>query len=171
MISILTICGKGPISQAINVQTWSDKSHTAILNRNSGQVIEALAVVPSDNFVDKITMRGRVVKRGLISYDPRTECYVQQIKNPVDMGKLWAFAESLVGTPYDYLGVLRFISRGEGRPLSEMERLFCSETGVICLRHVGIQVSWMPAYKHSPALLSATPDLTKPVKMKVGEIL
>ena len=69
---------------------------------------------------------------------------------------VWAFLESQLGKPYDYLGVLRFLPRWKEGVFSD--RWFCSE-----LFHVAVPglLERIPAVKVSPTALSYSPRLRK----------
>lgn len=162
----LGICGTGPISRAIRWQTRGEISHTAILNVRSGQVVEALAHVPGDPWYQP----GRVVCRNLSEYDPKTRCYVYESKNPeFNHCQAWDFAMNQVGMGYDYMGVVRFVSR-KSHALEDVVEWFCSEVGTMFGRVGGDLVQHLPAWDVSPKLHAASPDHTTPVLCTIGDL-
>jgi len=166
-IKFLGVCGKGLISRAIQWQTRSDISHTAVLNSDTMEVIEALAHIPGD----PLYKRGRVVRRPLHAYQLDTECFIYESKNPAFLHhSAWALAESLVGVPYDYVGVFRFVSR-KGHDFEDVQRWFCSEAATVVSRVGGDQVQHLPAWGVSPKLHAASSDHTIPRLTTVEEIL
>ena len=166
-IQYLGICGTGPISRSIQWQTRSDISHTAILNADTKEVIEALAHVPGDPW----WATGRVVRRPLRSYPIETQCFIYESKNPAFLHySAWTLAESLVGVPYDYVGVFRFVSR-KGHDFEDVQKWFCSEAATVVSRDGGDRVQHLPAWAVSPKLHAASSDHTIPRLTTVGEIL
>ena len=108
--------GKSLISRLIRWQTRSAYSHAAWLGDN-GSVIEAWqpCVRVVSGLSEQLTP-GTVVD--LFAFvTPLTRQETQEI---------WRLALKDVGTPYDYLAVLRFVSRKASRERWE-EKLFCSE--------------------------------------------
>ena len=157
-IAFVATVGKGPISSAINIQTWSDKSHTLIWDQDSDLIIEALAHVPGEPWYKP----GRVVKRTLFAYDGATLCYVYRPQGEFCHGIAWEFACDQVDKPYDFKGCARFVSRGAGRTIPSVEKWFCSELATAVARVGGGQVHWLPAYKVSPKLHAASVNFTEP---------
>jgi len=166
-IQYLGVCGTGPISRSIQWQTRSEISHTAILNPDTKEVIEALAHVPGDPW----WATGRVVKRPLRAYPLDTACFIYE-SNRLEFNhqSAWALAESLVGVPYDYVGVFRFVSR-KGHDFEDVQRWFCSEAATVVSRVGGDQVQHLPAWGVSPKLHAASSDHTIPRLTTVEEIL
>jgi len=166
-IQYLGVCGTGPISKAIQWQTRSDISHTAILDPTTMNVVEALAHVDEEPW----WATGRVVIRHLAWYPADTECFLYEPKNPeFNHTAAWDLAQSLVGAPYDYLGVMRFISR-KSHAFEDVQKWFCSEAATVVSRAGGDQVQHLPAWGVSPKLHAASPDHTIPRLTTVGEIL
>ena len=67
----------------------------------------------------------------------------------------WAWANLQLGLGYDYLGVLRFVSRTRGR---ENKRWFCSELVYQALQAAGLSLLRdIEAWAVSPALLALSP--------------
>lgn len=166
-IAFIATVGKGPISTAINLQTWSDKSHTIIWNQDSDHIIEALAHVPGDKWYQQ----GRVVARHLAEYAPETMCYVYEPLGAFDHDAAWTFLQGQIGKPYDYKGCARFVSRGAGRSIPSVQRWFCSELATAAARAGGVQVHWLPAYKVSPKLHAASTSFTEPVATTIEALL
>ena len=70
----------------------------------------------------------------------------------------WDFGRSQLGKPYDWWGIIRFLTRPD-RPdhWQAPPRWFCSRLVAAQLRIADITVQQMPTYKHMPATLSASP--------------
>ena len=171
MSEVQFVCtiGAGPISNSIKFQTRFDGSHTLALNASSvnKQIVEALAHVPGDPWYQP----GRVVRRSLADYSPDTECFWYRTTNDsFNHNAAWDFALSQVGMPYDYLGVLRFISR-RSHALEDVTRWFCSELGAAISRTGGDTVQHIPAWAVSPKLHCCSTDHTIPKRVRIGEVL
>ncbi|MCX6915750.1 MAG: hypothetical protein NT167_22345 [Verrucomicrobia bacterium] len=108
--------GTSFISRLIRWQTRSRYSHAAWLGDN-GNVIEAWQPCV------------RVVSGLSEQHTPGTVVDLFEFVTPLrarEIQEIWRLALKQVGTPYDYLAVLRFVSRKASRERWE-EKLFCSE--------------------------------------------
>lgn len=132
--------GHGLISAIIRWQTWGRYSHVAI--EIGGWVYEAVPVkgvrkLPAASYNWKDV--------DIFTADGYNEAVV------------WAFLETQVGKPYDYLGVLRFLPRWKNSDYSS-KRWFCSELFFTALPGLLERVA---AVKVNPAMLSYSPRLRK----------
>ena len=108
--------GTSFISRLIRWQTRSPYSHAAWLSSN-GDVIEAWQ--PCVRLVHSLSEQ----------HTPGTVVDLFEFVTPLrakEIQEIWRLALKQVGTPYDYLAVLRFVSRKASRERWE-EKLFCSE--------------------------------------------
>jgi len=108
--------GTSFISRLIRWQTRSKYSHAAWLADN-GDVIEAWQ--PCVRLVHSLSEQ----------HTPGTRVDLFGFLNPLiqrEKEQIWSLALKDVGTPYDYLSVLRFVSRRASRERWE-SKLFCSE--------------------------------------------
>ncbi len=141
---VLLYQGSGFVSSLIRWQTRCAYTHAAIL-RPDGQVLEArefagVQLVPYAVRPGEIVDHFRVA--GLTA---------QQWREVLDFG------ERRLGRGYDYLGVLRFLSRRSG---GNPDRWFCSELVFAALETAGLPVlSRIHAVEVSPALLARSPLL------------
>lgn len=138
--------GRGWISAAIRWQTWSEYSHAAI-------------VMPDGSIIEAWQGLGAGVRRkwvtdwdGIDVFDipSLTEHQSRIIEN---------YAIKQLGKKYDYLGVLRFLSR---RRVGNNGRLFCSELFFDSFLQGGIELlARTRPERVSPGLLARSPLLTK----------
>ena len=115
---ILLFRGKGFISSLIRWQTRSRQySHAAILF-DDGALFEA--------------WQGKGVRvTGIISW-VNVDAFACHAISPVQISQVRAFLMNQLGKPYDYVGVLRFVSRRKHS--SDESKWFCSELVVAALR-------------------------------------
>ena len=111
-MKVLLYRGTGPTSRLIRFQTRSPYSHAAMM-MDDGTVIEA-------------RMRGGVkhVATPWTRHRKNTPVEVYAIKGDFDEEKVESFLLSQLGKKYDWLSVLRFVSR---RKAPADDRWFCSE--------------------------------------------
>ena len=140
---ILAYKGISPLSRIIRWQTRSEYSHIAI--EYDGIVIEALGTL------------GRVV----LARDYRefhtdgTEVDVFAVPGLyADLAWRWALEQ--VGLPYDYRGVMKFVSR---RPAAINGRWLCSELAAAACGVGGVELLRIPAHESSPRDVVASPVL------------
>ena len=166
-IAFVATVGGGPISTAINIQTWSDKSHILIWDQDTGDIVEAVAHVPGTSWYKT----GRVIQRKLSDYPHDTLCYAYEPNGNFNHDNAWGFALAQVGMPYDYKGCARFVSRGEGVPAGAVTKWFCSELATATARAGGAQVTWLPAYKVSPKLHAASVSFGNPIATTIWALI
>lgn len=141
---ILLFRGRGLISRLIRWQTRSVYSHAAIMTR-AGTIIEAWH-------------RGGVREKNLSDYRD-IDFFVVPDMSPEQWDRAIAFARGQLGKRYDYLGVIRFVTRR--RHLSS-RRMFCSELVFAALAAAGVGLlKRIPAPKVSPAMLALSPLLIR----------
>jgi hypothetical protein len=117
MIGVALYRGVSPLSRLIRWQTCSVYSHAALIDLGTNQVWEAWA---------RVGVQG---PHGAGDYHtPGTQVDVFKIVpdlTPTEETRLRRYAEQQMGRGYDYLGVLRFISRRSTH--DPRAKLFCSE--------------------------------------------
>jgi uncharacterized protein YycO len=140
--------GISPLSLLIRWQTRGPYSHAAFV-LPSGSVIEAWPGGVQENpDLGKAHTAGTVVD--LFDF-PRSF-------SPEMAQKVLELARREVGSGYDYLGVLQFISRRRG---AHNERWFCSELVFEMLQRVGISLlARVEPWQVSPSMLALSPLLT-----------
>jgi len=80
-----------------------------------------------------------------------------------------AFLKAKEGKPYDYWGVVKFITRRKETP-SGQDRWFCSELVFSALRAAGIELLMrIPAYQVYPGMLAYSPLLTLRETIRIGK--
>jgi len=141
--------GTSLISRLIRWQTRSRYSHAAWLADN-GDVIEAWQ--PCVRLVHSLSEQhtpGTVVD--LFEFiEPLTKLRAERI---------WRLAMKTLGTPYDYVSVLRFISRRSSRERWEA-KLFCSELVFGNCWDVGVELlARTEAYRVPPDWIARSPLL------------
>ena len=141
-IDLLFYRGRGPVSALIRLQTRSPYAHVAVRYMD-GAIYEARAWHGVREIVD-------ADEPSLIL---RVRCTNWCEANSQ------AFAKTQVGKGYDYLGILRFISRrSHGRRTEPCTRLFCSEFAFSCLQVSGLDpLHRTEPWEVSPGLLARTP--------------
>ncbi len=122
--------GKSLISRLIRWQTRSPYSHAAFLLDNGG-VIEAWAPIVRE--INPLPPRNSLVEHHpslpalSAQHTPGTRVDIFRFTTPLkrDENRMLEFlARRDVGTPYDYRGIFRFLTREPG---GTKHRLFCSE--------------------------------------------
>lgn len=138
--------GVSPLSRAIRWQTRGEYSHAAIV-LPCGSVIEAWPGGVQENpCLGKAHTPGTRVD--LFDVPGLTGAMVHEVER---------FLRSEIGCGYDYLGVLRFVSRRRG---AHDEKWFCSELVFEALRRVGIYLlARVEAWRVSPTDLGMSPLL------------
>lgn len=109
---ILLFRGKGIISATIRWQTRSPYSHVGILTP-WGTVIEAWHI-------------GGVREKRLVDWT-NVNAYRIPSATANELQEAVLFARGQVGKPYDFLSIVRFISRRGGHDYSRASKWFCSE--------------------------------------------
>ena len=140
---LLAYQGISPLSRLIRWQTRSIYSHIAI--SHEGQVVEALGT------------RGRVVlaKDFREYHTPGTVVTVLEVPG-VDDDAAWDFALEQVGKPYDYRGIVRFVTR---QSYHQNGRWFCSELASAACSAGGVELLRIPHHESSPRDVAASPVL------------
>jgi uncharacterized protein YycO len=141
MLTVALFKGKGFISKAIRLQTRSPYSHAGIIVGNT--LYEAWHVGG--------------VQKGRIATDPFVEFECPSLLDGDDV-RIVTFLESVLGMPYDWIMVARFLTRRAAR---ENERYFCSELVMDAFRHVGIDLLHAESHNVSPRDLALSPLLVR----------
>lgn len=141
--SILLMHGRGIISALIRWQTWGEFSHAALAT-STGTIIEA--------------WQGCGVRERPWPKDPTgIEVFTVHGVAPAQAQGAEAAIRSQLGRPYDYTGVLRFLSRRRGA--ASESRWFCSELVFWAYLQSGVKLLNLPIWKVSPHALSTAPVL------------
>ncbi len=134
--------GVSCVSWAVRWQTRSIYSHAALVT-NHGTLIEA---------VEFVGVRERAIRK-----TDKYDLFSVEGLTPEKLNIATDVTRSLIGKPYDYLSVLRFLSR---RKPSHNNRWFCSELVFAAMESVGIKLlDRITAAEVSPKLLSISPLL------------
>jgi len=143
-VKILQFQGVSLISRLIRFQTRSKYSHTALLT--------------SDNTVIEAWHKGGVQEVASIStlHTPGTKVDVFEFTWKVDKELIEEFARKQVGCKYDFLAILRFLSR---RPYTENDRWFCSELIASAAEYAGYPLIRLPSYEVSPRDIAGSAKL------------
>lgn len=67
------------------------------------------------------------------------------------------FAAAQIGKPYDWKGIWGFATRNDWE---NPDKWFCSELASAALLNAGIRLLWLPSYKQSPTVATASPILS-----------
>lgn len=164
--------GLSPISRIIRRATRSDVSHVAMVDESTGETWEAWHV--SD---DRRWLGGhfRKVPTPWAGHDPRTPIDFYGIKGmtPGVHSAIRATCErwAVEKIPYDYLAILRFITRSTRA--DGPERMMCMEAAIIAFANAGLpflnappsraapcHVLWSPLRYHIPRPLFLAPNPT-----------
>ena len=138
---LLAYQGVSPLSRLIRWQTRSIYSHVAI--EHEGQVVEALGT------------RGRVVLATDFRqyHTPGTVVDVLEVPG-VDADLAWDFSIEQIGKPYDYRGVVRFVTR---QSYHINGRWFCSELASAACSAGDVELLRIPHHESSPRDVAASP--------------
>jgi uncharacterized protein YycO len=139
--SILLFRGRGLLSAAIRWQTRSRYSHAAILLHDEQTIIEAWpgAGVRAKSF------NGWDDWDGIDYFSVDADFNSYRLEN---------FLHAQLGKRYDYLGVLRFLSRDSDED-QKNKRWFCSELVFAAFAHAGVDLFRdTRAWEVSPGMLS-----------------
>jgi hypothetical protein len=150
MICIALYKGVSPISRLIRWQTRSVYSHAAFYDFRTGLIFEAWSKGGVQGWIDPAK-----------HHTPGTEIdffRLRQDLTPDEVRTLDLYLATQQGKPYDYLGVLRFLTRtAPRRPDSAW---FCSELVYQALLIVGRTLFVrVDPYKIAPAHLAWSPEL------------
>ena len=145
-MNVLLFHGRGFISWAIRCQTRGRYSHAA-LELQDGSIIEA--------WQGSGVRHLKELKRGWDGVDR----YRTRLALPDDIEyKPEATAMSLLGTPYDYVGVLRFLTH---RAKGDLKKLFCSELVIEVFAAAGYPLLNAPGWAVSPDQVAWSTKLIK----------
>jgi uncharacterized protein YycO len=143
---ILLYQGVSLLSRLIKWRTWSEWSHVAI-QVGGGQVIDA--------------WKGgvRLIDNPFEGHDPATVVQVLACSclTAEQEQRIADFLVGEIGAPYDYWGVLRFVSRRDRpNPL----KWFCSELAFAAFQQAGIDLlARVPSWRVSPGDVAHSPLL------------
>lgn len=144
MLRVGLFRGRGLISAAIRWQTWSEYSHAAL-------------VLPDLRIIEAWQGFGAGVRLTSLENWEGVRFFGVQGLTPSQSAVAHRWAEAQCGKPYDYLGVLRFMSR---RTSSANHRWFCSELVFEAFMRAGLPLlARTPSSRVSPGLLSRSPLL------------
>lgn len=144
---VLLFRGRGVISALVRWQTRSVYSHAALLLPD-GQILES--------------WQGAGVRVRSFSDWSGVECFSVHGATPAKWRQAVDFGLQQVGSGYDYVSVLRFISR---RNAPDNGRWFCSELVAAALQVAGLPLlSRVDPAEVSPAMLSWSPLLVREVR-------
>ncbi len=129
--------GSGLLSRVIRWQTRSEYSHAAWV-RADGSVIEAWGFYGVRHVATPWSIHREKESVDLWAVDGITRTQTRLVEN---------FLVSQLGQSYDWLSVLRFVSR---QPAPDDERWFCSELVAEALRKAGLPLLNAPSYLISP---------------------
>ena len=133
---VLLFKGKGVISGSIRWQTRSIYSHAAIL-------------LPDGKIIESWQGDGVRIKE-LKNWDNIDAFYVKGMSDEQWDKAIW-FAKKQIGKKYDYIAILRFITRTKH---PDNQTWFCSELVFAALLYAGVQLlKRIAASNVSPALL------------------
>jgi uncharacterized protein YycO len=140
--AILLFHGRGLISTLIRWQSRGDYSHAALLMPD-GQIVES--------------WQGAGVRVKTLGDWEGIHRYTIPGMTSDQWDDAIAYALAQVGSGYDYLGVLRFITR---HPSPANDRWFCSELVYTALRHAGVDLfQRIEPWAVSPGLLAISPRM------------
>ena len=131
-MKILQYRGTGFVSKAIQIQTRSPYSHTAI-QFSDGDVCEAWHT-GGDRFWHGSV---RWISDPFDEHASNTMIDVYRINGAVDEQKARAFCDSHIGDKYDFLSVIRFMNR---RDAPKNDKWFCSELALSCITYAGLEL-------------------------------
>ncbi len=146
---ILLYQGRSLLSRSIKFRTWRDYSHAAL-------------EIHADEIIDAWKRGVRVIETPHEGHDPETIIHAFRVPPLTDEQRMAIkyFAREQVGRPYDYRGVLRFISRRD--PRRQNKKWFCSELVFEAFLRAGIELlARVPSHRVSPGDLALSPLLTK----------
>lgn len=139
---ILLFRGRGVISTLIRWQTRSGYSHAALLLPD-GQILES--------------WQGAGVRMRTLADWSNVDCFGVEGVTTEQWRQAVEFAKAQIGAGYDYVSVMRFISR---RNAPENGRWFCSELVFAALLFAGVKLlARVEAAEVSPAMVSLSPLL------------
>lgn len=163
-MKVLLFQGRGMLSRLIRWQQRTRWSHAAIMI-DSGLWNPPL---PPINPVERIyakepviieAWQGAGVRQTKLDSRDGVEAFEVDGLTDAHREKVVQFLKYQIGKGYDYLGVLRFVSRNRG---SRLHKWFCSELVYAALESAGINLfKRTEAWEVSPGLLARSPLLRK----------
>lgn len=152
-IRIALFKGSGLISKAIQWQTRSEYSHVGIVVIDTNNALKPILYeayhvggVRSDRNIYKIIANGEKINLFKLE-TPIIEKRVENIEN---------FLKSKVGNKYDFVSVMRFVSR---RKAKDNDNYFCSELVVDALRAGEVNILNGDSSRFSPRDVSISPRI------------
>lgn len=168
---ILLYKGKSIISRIIRWRTWSQYSHAAIIPSDGyelplslGSMSQYLSSCVMCESWQKVqgTLLGGVVRRSGISIDHKKGTHVDLFSTNdtfIDVNKVREYLISQLGKPYDFHGVLGFITRRDSA--HNPNRMFCSELVSTACRQGGLQLlKRIAPHRIPPGHFALSPELT-----------
>ena len=148
--------GISPISRVVRFVTWSEYSHVSWVDPD-GWEIEAW----HKGGVSKVEPFSQHTLGTVVDlYD--------LVADPPAIAEMRQFLEWQVGKPYDYVGVLHFLTR-HPEYARGLGHWFCSEVLVSASRYaLAPLLNRVPAYKVSPAMVTYSPLLLSAGSHRVG---
>jgi uncharacterized protein YycO len=141
--------GLSPASRIIRSVNWGDYSHIAWVDDGTFECIESWGTGT------------RLIKSIHEQHTPGTpvDLFLVQGSTPAIEAKVRAFLLTQIGTSYDWLGILHFLTRKpEGQ--SGKAKWFCSELIFAAYQSAGINLlERVPPYKVYPSMLVMSPLL------------
>lgn len=130
-------------SKLIRLGTWSDFSHVDI-------------ILPDGSLLGATATLGVAIRENDISKMTKIEKYIVQ---DVDSSAIISTALEQVGKPYDWKGVLNFITRS--RDWEDDSSWFCSELVAYAFKNNGTPLLNAPNYRTTPRDLLMSPLLKR----------
>jgi uncharacterized protein YycO len=141
---VLLYEGVSLLSKAIQWRTWGPYSHAA-LQLADGQVIDA--------------WKGgvRKIKGPFVGHDKKTRVLAYDIRDltATQAEAMAKFAMAQIGKGYDYLGVMRFLTRRD----ANNGKWFCSELVAAAACVAGRSLLEKPSHRISPSDLASSTEL------------
>lgn len=139
------------VSALIRWQTRSEYSHASLVCASDGTLLEALEG------------RGVIVERRLGVDVPREQVDLHVVRGltAAEQAAMWQWALGQVGKGYDYVSVLRFVTRRAATRRSS-GRWFCSElVHAAALHGAGVALQRMDSWRCAPDHLAISPLLER----------
>lgn len=156
--------GISPISRAIKFLNWSDYSHVAW-------------ITPTGSCIEAIITNGFLLKGSVIEsphFDTRhtpgtiVDFFRVPCMTPLQEDQVAGFMRHQLGKPYDFRGVIKFLTRGKS---SNDSNWFFSELVFSAIKAAHISLLELPAWKVYPGMISYSPLVEKVYTKICGENL
>lgn len=141
---ILLYHGTGWLSKMIQKFTWGFFNHAAYKNNQTGEVIEAWYSVVK-------------AKDEWVNHNDGTQIDYYDFEVPLtedEENQIWMLLNAQLGKPYDYAGIVNFITRPDSGTSADQSKWFCSELVFFCVNRVRLMLNNIPAFKVYPTMLS-----------------